>query len=289
MDHHSTTTTAGIYEKVRNEKSMSQDQFLNIDTPENVVFGYEIADIGSRFLAALVDSTLIVLALFVAYFTGFLFISSLGLGPDTMAPGIIIALIGFFSFLVIWGYYILFEMIWNGQSPGKRWQRLRVLRSDGTPIGTSESVIRNLVRIIDFLPLFYGIGLITMFVNKKARRLGDFAAGTLVVHEESSVTLDDLKITSDKQWVARAEIRVELGSKLNFPVEQLSAQDIQLAEDFLKRRYELRNRDYLAKQIARSLCAKMAIPPDSTEGMSAEDILIQVVLTYRKQFEVAAE
>jgi len=268
---------------------MSQDQFLNIDTPENVIFDYEVAGIGSRFIAALVDSTLIAVAMLVAYFTGFLLIAILGLSVDSMAPGIILALFGFFSFLVFWGYYILFEIIWNGQSPGKRWQHLRVLQSDGMPIGASESAIRNLVRFIDFLPLFYGFGLITMFTNSQARRLGDFAAGTLVVHEESSVTLDDLNIKANKLWTSQEKLKAESGTTLLLPVEKLSSQDIQLADDYLQRRFELHNRVYLANQIARSLCAKMDLPSEQTEGMLSEDILIQIILTHRKQIEPPAE
>ena len=268
---------------------MSRDQYLNIDTPENVIFDYEVAGIGSRFIAALVDSTLIVTIMLVAYFTGFLFIAILGLPAESLAPGVIIALFGFFSFLVFWGYYILFEIIWNGQSPGKRWQHLRVLRSDGMPIGPSESGIRNLVRIIDFLPLFYGIGLIAMFANSQSRRLGDFAAGTLVVREETSVTLDDLKIEADKLWASKEELKAESGSRLLLPVEKLSSQDIQLVEDYLQRRFELRNRVFLANQIARSMCAKMDLPPEQTEGKVSEDILIQIILTHRQQFDTNAE
>ena len=262
---------------------MSQDRFLNIDTPENVIFDYEVAGIGSRFLAAMVDSILIVIAMLGSYIIGALLISVLGLSVDSIAPGIIIAFLGFLAFLVLWGYYIFFEIIWNGQSPGKRWQHLRVLRNDGTPIGMSESAIRNLVRIIDFLPISYGIGVITMFSNSQARRLGDFAAGTLVVHEETSVTLDDLKISATKLKTAGVNFDVELMGDSTLPVEKLSVRDIQLIEDYLQRRFELNNRAHLADQLARSLTAKMDLPPEETAGKQSEEILIQIFLTYRKQ------
>lgn len=265
---------------------MSQDQFLNIDTPENVIFDYEVAGIGSRFLAAMIDSTLIVVGMVVVNFTGLLLTTFLGLGEETAVPAVILALLGFLSFLVFWGYYILFEIIWNGQSPGKRWLRLRVLRIDGTPITVREAVIRNLVRIIDFLPVFYGVGLVAMFVNRRDRRLGDFAAGTLVVHEEASITLADLEIGAGELRRAGEELAGAPGAMTRLPVEKLSGEDIQLVEDYLQRRSELRNREYLSGQIARSLCAKMELPAEAIRSNQAERILVNIFLTSRGQLEV---
>jgi uncharacterized RDD family membrane protein YckC len=95
--------------------------------------------------------------------------------------------------LVFWGYYILFETMWEGQSPGKRALGVRVLKTSGMPIGFLDAVIRNLVRIVDFLPFFYGVGVVTMFISPQSRRLGDLAAGTLVVRERVAITLDSLQ------------------------------------------------------------------------------------------------
>ena len=261
---------------------MGQDQLLNIDTPENVVFDYEVADIGSRFLAALVDSTLIVIIIVLADLAGAVLVSLLDVDFDSVAPNIILAVSGLIAFLTFWGYYILFEIYWNGQSPGKRWQKLRVLRRDGVPISPSDAVIRNLVRIIDFLPAFYGVGLIAMFASSQARRLGDFAAGTLVVREETSITLDDLKIASNQP----SNIRRYSSSKSNvsrqFPIEKLSEKDIALAEDFFKRRFELHNRTALASRIARSLTEKMELPPKTIEGLGSEEILLQILELHQK-------
>ncbi len=102
----------------------------------------------------------------------------------------IVAILGLISFILLWGYYIFFEILWNGQSPGKRWVGLRVIRIDGTPITLSESIIRNLVRIIDFLPTAYGVGVVTMFINTNSRRVGDLAAGTIVVHDREAKGLE---------------------------------------------------------------------------------------------------
>ena len=96
------------------------------------------------------------------------------------------------AFGILWGYYIFFETLWHGQTPGKRLSRLRVIRQSGGTIGVWEAIIRNLVRFIDFLPLAYGFGVVSMFASDRARRLGDYAAGTVVVREGAPVTLAGL-------------------------------------------------------------------------------------------------
>jgi uncharacterized RDD family membrane protein YckC len=87
-----------------------------------------------------------------------------------------------------WGYPVLFEVMWQGQTPGKRSANLCVLHEDGTPVLWRASVARNLLRAVDFLPLLYGFGLIAMMMNRDFKRLGDLAAGTIVVHLEPKRT-----------------------------------------------------------------------------------------------------
>jgi hypothetical protein len=88
-------------------------------------------------------------------------------------------------FLAVFLYFMLFEIFWNGQTPGKRWLGLRVIRENGYPIRAVDAVVRNLVRIVDALPSGYAIGLLVMLFNARSKRLGDFAAGTIVVREDS--------------------------------------------------------------------------------------------------------
>jgi len=230
------------------------DEMLSIDTPENVAFGYTVAGIGSRFLAALVDTTIIVLLQLIvigasayALSAGKL-MSSLGAWTS--------AIFGLAAFLLFWGYYIFFEMLWNGQSPGKRWAGLRVIRTDGTPVTLAESIIRNLVRMIDFLPFGYGIGVVTMFVNDQARRLGDLAAGSLVVHDGGEISVQSI--------AARGHIPIPIDLPAldpSLPLERLPQQDIQVVEDFLSRRAELANAPFLAVQILKHLYTRMGLEP----------------------------
>lgn len=246
------------------------DQFLNIDTPENVAFGYEVAGIGSRFLAAVVDSFLIAILLIVTNLTLILLVGLFASETITSGASWVAALLGLVSFAFLWGYYIFFEMLWNGQSPGKRWLGLRVLCTDGTPIGLSEAIIRNLIRIVDFLPAYYGIGVITMFLNEQARRLGDLAAGTLVVYDRGTLTLTSLQTRA----LPAPPAGEDAGPFAGLPLERLDAEDVALAENFLQRRHQLAYGETVATELARLLLAKIdADPPQPLTAAQAMALL----------------
>lgn len=259
--------------------SASDDQ-LNIDTPENVTFGYRVAGIGSRFLAALVDSTLIGVLILSIYFLFWLLLYVLSQLPfpetpsgeitNTNADQILLwlaAALGLVAFALFWSYYMLFELLWNGQTPGKRWLGLRVIRTDGAPITLAEAVIRNLVRLVDFMPAYYGVGVVTMFINRQARRLGDLAAGTMVVHDRAIITLASLAL--------QAPAPIANDSRL--PFAHLSSQDVALAEDFLRRREQFVNRADLAVKIAQALEIKLGQPATQMSAVQAEAFLAEIV------------
>jgi uncharacterized RDD family membrane protein YckC len=173
-----------------------------IDTPENVTFGYTIAGIGSRFIGCLVDTTILVVLLLLLNIGISLLLAWLGDNaparpldaeptPDWIT-GLLVAIYALINFAIIWGYYMAFEMLWNGQTPGKRLANTQVVRANGAPAEFGEVAIRNVVRIIDFLPFAYAIGFVVMFLNRRSRRLGDFAANTLVIKRQDQVKLSDL-------------------------------------------------------------------------------------------------
>src|SRR5919205_737894 len=204
------------------------DDRYTIDTPENIEFAYDIAGIGSRFLAAMIDTLLIGLAEAVVILIVGLTSSAIGLRA---ADSLLVALGALLAFAILWGYYIAFELLWNGQSPGKRAIGLRVVREGGRPITFVGSAIRNLIRIVDFLPAFYGIGVVVMFVDRRARRLGDLAGGTLVIKERRGVTLESLTAPS-----LAAPAPALPGAQLPIPtlanVELLNDQDYNLIQEF---------------------------------------------------------
>ena len=173
-----------------------------IDTPENVTFGYTIAGIGSRFIGCLVDTTILVVLLLLLNIGISVLLAWLGDNapaqpldaeptPDWIT-GLLIAIYALINFAIIWGYYMAFEMLWNGQTPGKRVANTQVVRANGAPAEFGEVAIRNVVRIIYFLPFAYALGFVVMFLNRRSRRLGDFAANTLVIKRQDQVKLSDL-------------------------------------------------------------------------------------------------
>jgi uncharacterized RDD family membrane protein YckC len=254
------------------------DEQLDIGTPENVTFGYEVAGIGSRFLAAIVDTSLILLLQIATYVVLFFMIRGLesGAGVALLSAqpmtGWIIAVFTLLAFALLWGYYIFFEVAWNGRSPGKKWASLRVIRSDGSPITLTESIVRNLVRLIDFLPLYYALGVLTMFIDARSRRLGDLAAGTLVVRDSATVTLESLaEAPSYRLYDFRNQ------KPLDLPLHQLQEQDIGMAEELLRRFAELHNGEEMAQRVLHALYRRMDLPPPSLNSAEVRRLIAHIV------------
>lgn len=236
------------------------EERLRIDTPENVIFGYEVAGIGSRFMAALIDTLIIILLQIIV---GISLLLLYRLAPSEEVANWLIALFGLLLFILLWGYYIFFEMLWNGQSPGKWRIGLRVIRLDGTPITFTESLIRNLIRIIDFLPFGYGIGVVTMFAQSQSRRLGDLAAGTIVVHEQTAINLDDLKTRTSLPTPTLITPSLTTSQVTTLPIERLTPTDLQLIQEFLQRYQQMAGSQAVAQKILDSLYTRMglSLPP----------------------------
>jgi uncharacterized RDD family membrane protein YckC len=258
------------------------EETINIHTPENVAFGYQVAGIGSRFLAILTDNLLIIALQVAVVITYAVIMNVFGIDPYGSFSSWVAAGFGLLMFIFYWGYFVLFEMFWNGQTPGKRWAGLRVIRNDGTPVTQSEALIRNLVRIVDFLPAAYGVGIITMFLDKQSRRLGDLAAGTLVVHDRAPISIQTLSIKRTVNFSPQGLKKIALDG---FPIERLSNNDLNLIEDFLSRRDQLTHRDTLAIQILSTLHAHLGLPPPSISRIEAEDTLVAIMQAIQQKDE----
>ncbi|MGI8586259.1 MAG: RDD family protein [Chloroflexia bacterium] len=213
---------------------LADDQFV-VATPEMVEFGYEVAGVGSRFIAALLDTTLIGVLYMLLLVARLLIAGNTSLGINYFVAGLFAVL----GFVLLWGYYVFFETLWSGQTPGKRLTHLRVVRDAGGPIGFWEALIRNLVRIVDFLPFGYAIGVVTMFVNGRARRLGDFAAGTLVVREGSAITLPQLVERTGFAGVPAGPPLPESPLAAEIDVRLLTPADLYLVREVLARQWTL--------------------------------------------------
>jgi uncharacterized RDD family membrane protein YckC len=222
---------------------------LSIDTPENILLDAEIAGFGSRCMAALIDYTiLVILAIIVTYLFG------RALPTGTRLEGAALAMLIFIQFSLMTFYHLFFELLWNGQTPGKRRTGLRVIQSNGLPLTVSGAIIRNLVRLFDFMPILYGIGLIALFATKNTQRLGDLAAKTVVIREPRQLTVGTLKENLRVQyWHITAVDPIPHYIR----IERLTQDDRRMVVDYLQRRSELRDRDSIAGMLAQQIARKM--------------------------------
>jgi len=260
---------------------------LNIDTPELVSIELPLAGIGSRFIAILVDSLILGAALIIFIFLGVFITTALGnFGAKSASWGVGIVLL--ILFLLFWGYFALFEAFNNGRTPGKRVAKIRVIHQSGRGINFAEALARNLVRVIDYLPGFYGVGIAAMFMSKRSQRLGDMVAGTLVVREReveapmwgesTSRTLTAAALAPNSP-IPPPHLRVVLPAPA---LAKLTPADLEVLEGFFSRRLDmdLTTRSVLAGRIASALCAKsgLTIPPE----ISVETFLEAIAHQFRE-------
>lgn len=165
------------------------DRNVTVRTPESIAFEYDLAGLGSRFLAVFAD-LLLQVALVLLLFWGLISIAKYA--PATkvssspaehLGESIGIALISFLVFMIFYGYFILFETFWSGQTPGKKLLGIRVVRDGGFPLDFGSSAVRNLVRVGEQVVGFYFISAVSTLLSGENKRIGDFAAGTIVVRE----------------------------------------------------------------------------------------------------------
>ena len=267
-------------------------QEYTIPTPENVSFGYEVVGIGNRFIATLFDSAILLL-LFVAInlllafaldLVGAFSTNLLDFAEEIgWSQGILIAIYTLLQFLLIWGYYIGFEWLWQGQTPGKRWTKIRVVRIDGNPVGFGEVAIRNLVRIIDFLPATYALGLVTMFFSENARRLGDYAAGTIVIKDKSMLTLEDVTAVTERK--ASEPHPIDEADPLYtryVNIRALSSSDYALIDELLKR-YNRNRVDFeLLNRAANSMRKKLNLDENEVSTIGSLKLLEEIAEAYRR-------
>ena len=237
-----------------------------------------LAGIGSRFIALLVDYLIWCAGALVLLVVAVIVLPALHVFSN-ISEQWAVAIVIFLVFLVNWGYFTLFEAFWNGRTPGKRVARIRVIKNTGQAIGLFESMARNLVRYVDFFPGFYGVGIVTMFVTRQHQRLGDLAAGTLVVRDrelESVLWGDSSSRTFTASLPTRNVPLPEPHHAFTLPltgIAKLTVADLEVLEGFFARRLDmsLAVRHALAERIASALEAKSGL--EVPEGASTETFL----------------
>ena len=241
---------------------------LVIDTPEQIPLEFPLAGIGSRFLALTLDTLiqtgagLVLVAIAIA--TGVRASKMPTRGAWTLALLVIL------WFLLHFGYFALFEAIWNGQTPGKRLTHLRVIQDSGRPITVYEAVARNLLRIVDSIPVLYGVAIISALFSARSKRLGDYVAGTVVVREKAAV------LETGVRW----DLAASSGSS-RYDVSRLAPEEFQLIEAFLVRRNQLAAdvRIETGRKIIQRISARLEFSPEDTRNPEA--LLETLATAYR--------
>jgi len=237
-----------------------------------------LAGIGSRFIALLVDYLIWGAGLLALIFISIIVLPAMHVFSKHSEQWTI-ALVIFIVFLFQWGYFTLFEAFWNGRTPGKRVARIRVIQRSGRAIGLFESMARNLVRYVDWFPGFYGVGIIAVFASRQHQRLGDMAAGTLVVRDRDTEMPEwggsGSRTFTAQMFTASAPIP-EPHASVTLPangVAKLSSADLEVLEGFFSRRLDmdLGTRQALAQRIASAIQAKSGL--ETPQGASVETFL----------------
>lgn len=252
---------------------------IRIETPEHVVFEYELAGPASRILAALIDLLLVGIGLLGLYLIAFLATT----GDFAFTGPYAIAFAAVAAFTLFWGYPIVFEIWWKGQTPGKRSVGLRVIQEGGYALTPAVVLARNLLRLVDFLPGAYLLGLLVMIVHPRHQRLGDLVAGTLVIRDRSSAAARPPQLPRAAAVPAGAEDVVAELRRAG--AHKLDVERVRLIEDFLGRRGSMdpAARRRIAGELVKGLGAALPLPPMEPER------LLHCVLAAHRRDEAAAE
>jgi uncharacterized RDD family membrane protein YckC len=264
--------------------ALATEETLIIETPERVPLHFALASIGNRFLACAVDHTIQALAIAVMVIAFTIVANYASLGDRlSNAPKWVYALMLIVLFLLITGYFAVFEWLWNGQTPGKRWLKLRVIREDGRPITFFEAAVRNLLRDFDIMPFpFYSIGLICVFASGKDQRIGDMVAGTVVVREREAEAPAFAQVFASP--VSDPALRRSFHPvPFTANVNDLAESEIEVVETFLRRRWDLNDvpRQWMAWRVAMPLLYKLR-PEYDRAAFTYEGFLEELLHRYRE-------
>jgi uncharacterized RDD family membrane protein YckC len=252
----------------------------SFQTPESVRLDFVLAGIGNRALALMIDYTIlflvligyVFLSLFLAYQLSELVIRITG--DSSQVELWLFAIISLLGFAIYVSYFVVFETLWQGQTPGKRRANIRVIRDDGRPVQLAQAVLRSLARPVD--DILY-IGAILIMLSRREKRLGDWLAGTLVVQEERPVVSTGIKLSDTAQSFAQDLLR-------EANIAALLPDDFAVVRDYLQRRSFMdataksTTSLNLARQV-RQVIALHVLPPDT----SADLFLEAVYLAYQQQ------
>lgn len=234
---------------------------VRFETPEQIDIELEVAGLGSRFMAKMLDLLVQSLLFVVTLILILLIVGVLGEFPAIRQMGsyvMIILAAGIYLFVIGWNVY--YEVRHNGQTPGKRWTGIRVVRETGGPVDFRSSAIRNLLAIADFIPVVFLLGSFLVVVTKRAQRLGDMAAATLVIRERQN--------HPGGEPIGRVEALAD--DALRFLDDQLkrcTPDDRRVLREFFRRfpKLDEHAREMLAEKLTRQFAHRLQVPNDVEE------------------------
>ena len=237
---------------------MEYEDRITIPTPEGVSLEMTLAGLGSRAIAAGIDVAM--KALLVALVT----VVALAVLDENLGVAVLLALIG----LILLAYDVLFETLADGRTPGKRISGLRVVRTSGRPVDLMASAIRNVVRLVDGIPLSYLPTLVSILVTKRNQRPGDLAADTVVIRDRRAI--DRRSREPRKASEQRAPTRPDAGA--TWDVSRVAADELATVRAFLERRDGLTSpaRERLAARLAGALRPRVAGADESDPELFLE-------------------
>lgn len=251
---------------------------VKFSTPENVELELTLAGIGNRAWALLIDYFLLGLILLFFIILGlifsFVFINFWTNLFGERTPIWLFGIAIFVNYIIYSGYFVFFETIWQGQSPGKRLAKIRVIKDDGRPVRLTQIALRSLLRPIDEL-LF--IGAILIMFNRWEKRLGDCLAGTIVVQEQVPNLSDSLSISKAGEYLATELLE-------NAYLSGLLPDDFAVIKEYLQRRYKLsqKGKHDTSLRLARDV-QEIINFPELPKDISTDDFLEAVYLAYQQQ------
>jgi uncharacterized RDD family membrane protein YckC len=249
---------------------MPKDDRIGVITPEAVEFTFDLSGLASRVLALFVDLLIqfiliIILMIFASYYINYY----------TSSEHVVMVFFIIGIFIFNWLYFMLFELFWNGRSPGKRAMGCRVIRDGGMPVNFTSSLIRNFLRPVDYILSALMIGFFIVFASPTYKRLGDLAAGTIVITERR---ISLMQLLADRRVGTFRSTQPPIGLFTMADVSVLSADQLHTIRRFLERRFDLPPDK--RSSFATDLFSKVAelMPAVKGHGIRVEHVLEEIIV-----------
>ncbi|WP_010530891.1 RDD family protein [Lentibacillus jeotgali] len=263
---------------------MNQEE-VAVKTPEFVSLNFKLAGLGSRSGAMIIDQLLLTAFNIVTILFVVLVVQS-GFSSFLAGSAVPLTILIMVIFAVYWGYFFVCEYFFGGKTLGKRLLGIRVIQDNGHSITLLSSLIRNLLRIIDMLPTAYFIGIIMVFFHSRHKRLGDMAAGTIVVHErrvKSKGKYDPIEKEIESRGLTKESLPID-----TWALWSLGMKEWNLLKRYSERLLQLEDADRtdLTKRLAAALFPKIGVVPDNMSIRGTEDTLLVLYLILKDEWEI---